>query len=75
MSQEISVMNRSGACIFYTYQTSAVCAGVYTCNRMHQMEKSDKVHVEMCLEITYSVTAKYPKNFFDALKPDQNAKS
>ena len=61
--------------IFHTYQTSAVCAGVYTCNRMHQMEKSDKVHVEMCLEITYSVTAKYPKNFFDALKPDQNAKS
>ena len=29
----------------------------------------------MCLEVTYSVTAKYPEHFFDALKTDQNEKS
>ena len=29
----------------------------------------------MCLEITYSVIAKYPEIFFNALKTDQNKKS
>ena len=29
----------------------------------------------MCLEITYAATAKYPENFFGALKPGQNEKS
>ena len=29
----------------------------------------------MCIEITYSTFAKYPENFFDALKTGQNQKS
>ena len=29
----------------------------------------------MCLKITYVATAKYPENFFNALKPGQNKKS
>ena len=33
-----------------------------------------EVHLEMCLEIKYSATAKY-SDFFDALKTDQNEKS
>ena len=33
-----------------------------------------KVHLEMCLEITYSANAKYSENFFDALKTGQNEK-
>ena len=28
----------------------------------------------MCLDITYAATAKYPENFLNALKPDQNKK-
>ena len=37
MSQTISVINRNGAC---TLQTSGACAGVYECDRTHQMEKT-----------------------------------
>ena len=29
----------------------------------------------MCLKITYAAIAKYPENFFNALKPGQNKKS
>ena len=31
--------------IFYTYQTSGACAGVYTYDCMHQMEKTDLIVV------------------------------
>ena len=34
-----------------------------------------KVHLEICLEITYSAIAKYSDIFFDALKTGQNEKS
>ena len=29
----------------------------------------------MCLKIAYAAIAKYPENFFNALKPGQNKKS
>ena len=38
MSQTIRVINRSGACYFYTHQTNDACAGMCVCNRTHQME-------------------------------------
>ena len=41
MSQTISVINRSGVYFFYTHQTSGGCAGVWTCDHTHQMEKTD----------------------------------
>ena len=33
------------------------------------------MHLEICLEMTYSAIAKYPENCFDALKTNQNEKS
>ena len=39
MCQTISVINRSGMCFFYAHQTSGACAGMCTCDRMHQMEE------------------------------------
>ena len=41
MPQTVSVINRSRAYYVYTHQTSGTCAGVFVCNCMHQMEKTD----------------------------------
>ena len=42
MSQTVSVINRSGAyVIFYTHLISGKCAGMYGCNDMCQIEKTD----------------------------------
>ena len=37
--------------IFDTHQTSGTCAGMCTCDRMHQMENTEYIISEMCLNL------------------------
>ena len=43
---------------FFTHQTSGTCAGVCTCNCMHQMENTDvgdDIHVKASSQTTYKI--------------------
>ena len=55
MSHTISVITKSGACYFYTHQTSGACAGVCACNLTYQMGKTS-----LFLTLFLSVRKKYP---------------
>ena len=55
MSHTISVIGKSGACYFYTHQTSVACASVCTCNRTYQMGKT-----ALFLTLFLSVRKNYP---------------
>ena len=41
MPQTTSIINRSDTSYFYTHQITGMCAGLFTCNRTHQMGKTE----------------------------------